>query len=125
MMRAIAFSHPGRLRKSRILATFATVGFVLLLPVIIPFGIVTGYVGRRRMRSVILASKCPACGAQLDIEAIARGEARWKEIAREIWASSPPHVRLRVVRDVHAVCCACGAELTYRETSRSLVVRVR
>jgi hypothetical protein len=125
MMNAIAFPRLGRLRKNRILATFATVAFVLILPAIIPLAIVTSYLGRRRVRSVIVASKCPACGAQLDLEAIARGDARWREIAREIWASSPPHVRLRLVRDVHAVCCACGAELNYREGGRSLAVRVR
>ena len=124
-MRALVFPRFGRLRKNRILATLATVFFVLLLPVLGPFAFVSDFVARRRVRSVILASKCPVCGAQLNHEAMALGDVRWKEIAREIWARHPPDTRLRIVRNVHAACCACGAELTYREASRDLAVRVR
>lgn len=122
---ALVFPRFGRLRKNRALAALATVAFVLLLPVLVPFALVSDFVGRRRMRSVILASKCPACGAQLNLDALALGEARWKEVAREIWASHSPDTRLRIVRSIHAVCCACGVELTYREASHDLAVRVR
>jgi hypothetical protein len=124
-MKALAFLLFRRFRESRALSSLATVAAMLALPVMVPFAVASQFIYRRRMRADILASNCPACGAQLNPEAIARGEIRWREILQEILANHPSEVRLRIVRDVQAVCCACGAELTYREGSRDLGIRVR
>ena len=106
----------------RLPVTVAAVLFVVFLPVIVPVALVLHHFHQRKMRAVILSSLCPKCGARLDDAAIARADERWKEIMREIF-SQHPLARLRVMRDLHAICAACGAEITFVEANQTLILR--
>lgn len=106
----------------RIIVTVAVVVFVLLLPVIVPVAVVLHYVHQRKMRALILSARCPKCFAPLDDAAIARADERWREIMLDM-SRQHPGARLRVVRDLHATCTICGAEITFVDASHTLILR--
>jgi len=110
-------------RMNRAVSALATVVTVLLLPLAVPVAVALDFTHRRKMRAIILGSKCPNCGAQLDIESIISADARWNEIVKGIHAQHEVNARIRIVRDLHAICNVCKTELRYRSQNRDLVVR--
>lgn len=110
-------------RKNRLLVFSCVVVFIVFLPVILPVGIGMYLFDRRKMRQVIFKSRCPNCGIWLDTECMERGDTRWQTMMKGCFGNDLLLLRMRIVRDLHAICHACGGELTYVEGSRTLKVR--
>src|SRR5687768_11084662 len=98
-------------RMNRAVSVLVTMVTVLLLPLAVPVAVALDFTHRRKMRAIILGSKCPNCRAQLEIESITSADARWNEILKEIRAQHEANARIRIVRDLHAICNVCKTEL--------------
>ena len=99
-------------------------GMVLLLfalPVILPFLAWDQKRTRRRQLLALARHPCVVCGSSLDYRALDLADATWTSRVAAMQAGRP-HVMLRLVRRLHAVCPACGAEYEWDEASRSFLV---
>ena len=92
--------------------------FLALLPVIAPVGTVISFFHRRRMLRIAEITNCSACGICLGPAATRLSDERCRQEAIER-RKKFPGVIFRIIRDVHAICPACGAELTWFAASRS------
>ena len=92
--------------------------FILLLPVILPVVVVLHTLDRRRRRRAADAFACERCGRILGQEGLERGDAAWAEHFAALQRAHP-YSKLRVVRDVYAVCPGCGARYGYDEKART------
>ena len=104
----------------RISSPIVVVALVLALPVLLPCAFVRHWISQRRLRNAAQSLPCPSCGRPLGIEALRAAEERWRAHAAELRRANPG-VRLRLVRQLHAMCTACGARLQFREESRTFV----
>jgi hypothetical protein len=94
----------------------AVVAFLLALPALVPYAFVCLYLDRRRLRIAANSHACPSCGRILGIEALHLADERWRAHVAELHRSHPG-VRFRLVRLIHAICPACGTELSFRKES--------
>ena len=92
---------------------------VVLLPVIIPYLAFTQWRDGKRLLALARTFICLRCGEVMGEEAVALGDAFWKEHMAALQKSSPA-IRLRVVRTVHAVCPHCGAKYQLADGRRML-----
>jgi|SRR6266545_6318171 len=111
-----------KLARSKLLGSLITIAFVLLLPIILPVALIQDQIRTRKIKRIICAFVCASCGTRLGTEAIRLGNERWAAIVSDLHARFPDR-KLRVLRDVHAVCPNCGREYMYRDADRSLVFR--
>ena len=91
---------------------------LFLLPVILPVVAVLEARDRRRRVRAAVAFACVRCGQILGREGLARGDAAWAEHFFALQRAHP-HSKLRVVRDVYAVCPRCDARYGYDEEART------
>ena len=94
------------------------VGFVLMLPVLVPIGLVSHAMARRRLKAAARSATCPSCGATLGVRAIELADAAWEQFMREL-REKHPDATFRVVKTVDAICPKCAAELAFVEADRS------
>jgi predicted RNA-binding Zn-ribbon protein involved in translation (DUF1610 family) len=102
--------------RTQMLLVVAAFLLLLALPALIPYAFVRQYLDRRRLRIAAKSQACPSCGRILGIEALHVADERWRAHIAELHRSHPGS-RFRVVRLVHAICPACGAQLSFRERS--------
>lgn len=93
---------------------------VVLLPVIIPFLAFTQWRDGKRLRALARDFTCLQCGKVMGEQAVALGDAFWRDHMATLQATSPT-IRFRVVRTVHAVCPHCGAKYQFMDDNRTLV----
>ncbi len=108
--------------RSKGLGFLITVLFILLLPIILPIALIQDWRRTRRIAKVISSFVCVSCGAMLGMEAVRLGDERWRAIIADLHERFP-NDRLRILRDIHAICPKCGREYMYRDVDCSLVVR--
>lgn len=94
------------------------VALIFLLPVILPVVAFLEARDRRRRVRAAEAFGCVRCGRLLGREGLARGDAAWAEHFTALQRAHP-YSKLRVVRDVYAVCPHCGARYGYDEEART------
>lgn len=111
-----------RLARSGIAMGMFAVGFLALLPIMLPVALIHNHMRNRRILKLARDLDCASCGARLGAEAIQLGTQRWAAIVARHHAMYPG-TRLRLVRDVDAVCPSCGCEYVYRDVDRSLILR--
>jgi hypothetical protein len=99
------------------LAIPAVILFVLLLPVLLPYGFISNALFRRRLKRAAERSKCPTCGSNLGDEALKLADEHWREYVSCLHRQHPG-VRFRLVRLVHAICVSCGASLRFVEETQ-------
>jgi hypothetical protein len=104
----------------RLAAALRTIGFLLLVPVLLPIGLVLHGTHRHRVRSAAGRFRCPGCGRVLGREAVRLADVAWDRRMREK-REQHPDVRFRVLRDVHAICPACGRRYRFIENGRTFV----
>jgi predicted RNA-binding Zn-ribbon protein involved in translation (DUF1610 family) len=97
------------------------VGFILLLPVIIPVAGLQNAVYKRRLLKAANAFACVNCGRILGPDALCRADEVWSEHVRELMRQNPG-MRFRMIRTVHAICPGCGTRYTFREKERTFSV---
>ena len=95
----------------------AVILFVLLLPVLIPYGVISNVLFRRRLKRAVERSQCPTCGSGLGEQALKLADEQWREYVSCLRRQNPG-VRFRLVRLVHAICASCGASLQFVEHTR-------
>jgi uncharacterized Zn-finger protein len=103
----------------RLGAHLLTIGFVLLIPVLLPFGLALAVLHRHRIRSVARRFPCTGCGRMLGPEAVRVADAEWDRRMRELRAQHP-NTKFRIVRDLHAACPVCGRRYRFVEKERTL-----
>lgn len=111
-----------RIGQSKLAGTILAVLFILLLPVLIPVGLVQHHFRMRRMRKVIWSFTCVSCGAKLGEKSMRLADERWSVIMSDMEARHP-NERFRVVRDLNAICPQCGCEYVYRDANCELIPR--
>jgi hypothetical protein len=94
---------------------------VVLLPVIIPFLAITQWRDGKRLLALARSFICQRCGKLIGEEAVALGDAFWRDHMAGLHEHSPA-IRFRVVRTVHAVCPHCGAKYRLTDDRRVLVL---
>ena len=104
-------------RHSKLEGALVITGLILLLPLIMPVAIVSDFVYRRRMLKAAIAFRCENCGTILGKKSLSLANEAWSKKMAETRARYPG-VRLRIVRDLHAICPACATQYRYFERDR-------
>jgi RNase P subunit RPR2 len=68
--------------------------------------------GRKPLVAAARRFACTDCGAIIGDAGVDRADALWHEHMKTLMAQNP-HVRMRVARDLDAVCTACGARYRF------------
>jgi YgiT-type zinc finger domain-containing protein len=111
-----------RLARSGIAVGMFAAAFLVLLPIMLPVAVIQNQMRNRRILKLARDLDCASCGARLGAEAIQLGAQRWAAIVTRHHALYPG-TRLRLVRDVDAVCPRCGREYSYQDADRSLILK--
>jgi RNase P subunit RPR2 len=120
--RASLFRHPYVMHARRTIPIpLMVVGFVVLLPAIIPAAIMLAALQKHRLRKAAKSFVCVNCGRVLGTGALARADEAWSEHMRELMRQHPG-VRLRMLRTVHAICLGCDTCYRFREKERTFFV---
>ena len=113
----------------RLLRTPAIIGgavfFILALPVILPFVGVLHWRDRRRLRAAAKRLACQACGQLLGERAIEAADDAWAARLAQLRRKLPASIRLRLVRDLDAICTHCGARYEFMPQTREFVALKR
>lgn len=94
-------------RKSQWLWAVFVVGFVLLLPVILPVALVWHGVNHYRIRRAAKRFQCVGCGNILGSESIRLADGFFANQMKEL-RRKHPGVKFRTVRSFDAQCGKCG-----------------
>jgi hypothetical protein len=94
------------------------IGFVIFLPLLLPFAGVLHGVYLRGLRAAADKFRCVDCDQILGRKSIQLADAEWSERMRELM-NRFPGVRPRVVRNIHAICSICGTRYRFDEKARS------
>jgi hypothetical protein len=90
---------------------------LIAFPVAAPIAIVSWMWDRRRMQAAAERASCERCGATLGVASLRRADTEWaKRVA--VLLDARAGMRLRMVRNLWAICAACGAEHDYDFRSR-------
>lgn len=111
-----------RIRRSKLAGTILVVLLILSLPVLIPIGLIQHHLKKRRIRKVICSFTCISCGTKLGEKSMRLADERWSVIMADMQARYP-NARVRVVRDLDAICPRCGCEYKYRDANGVLIPR--
>lgn len=90
----------------------------LLLPILIPFAVLCGWLHRRRLEHAARESGCPECGTILGVDALELAKIAVRERMAER-RRQYPNIKFRLARSEDAVCPRCGVTLRYDETTRT------
>jgi hypothetical protein len=74
---------------------------------------------RRALLSAVRALGCPSCGASLSEDSVRVADELWGRHVATLIQRNPGKM-LRLVRQIDAVCDACGARLQFDQDSRTL-----
>ena len=91
--------------------TVIVIGFVLLLPIVIPLGLILHALSRHRLGAAARRRSCPTCGQILGDRAIDLADAAWEEHLRQHRESAQSDSIPRMVRTIDAICPHCRARL--------------
>ena len=95
----------------------ATVGFILLLPLILPTAFALNEIYLHRLRSATSRFVCTGCGQILGKQSLRLADVEWAKRMQEMRIKYPG-ARFRVVRDIHAICSKCGKQYRFLEQIR-------
>ncbi len=111
-----------RKRAGRFKSIVIVIGCVIALPVIVPCALITeAFADRRRKRDADNFC-CTQCGYILGQASIAKADDYWRQHVRELHKRFPG-ARLRLVRDVWAICAVCGANYNYRTKDKTYILK--
>ena len=99
--------------------------FILALPVILPFVGVLHWRDKRRLRAAAKRLACQGCGNLLGERAIEAANVAWAARVERLRRRLPASIRLRLVRDLDAICTHCGARYEFMPKTREFVALKR
>jgi len=97
------------------------IGFLVTLPVLLTVSLALLWLDRRRLRLSAALSPCRFCGCVLGQKSIELANAKWADLMEEKKHESLRlirRVKLRMVRNMDAICPACGAIYIFDRESR-------
>lgn len=95
---------------------------MIALPVIVPYALLANALDDRRRKRDADNFTCIRCGNILGQASIAKANEYWREHVHELH-NRYPGARLRLVRDVYAICTVCGAGYSYSAADKTYVLR--
>jgi len=107
-----------RKRARQLNTVLIVIGFVIALPVIVPYALIANALTDRRRQRDADNFSCVQCGKILGHASIAKANEYWREHVGELHKRFPG-ARLRLVRDVWAICDVCGARYNYRTKDKA------
>ncbi len=111
-----------RRRAGRFKTILIVIGCVIALPVIVPYALIAdAFADRRRTRDADNFC-CTQCGNILGQASIAKADEYWRQHVRELHKRFPG-ARLRLIRDVWAICAVCGANYNYRIKDKTYILK--
>lgn len=105
-----------RWRQPVIFVLFA-IFFLLILPVAFPIAMALHSRDRHRLRAAARTAACPGCGQTLGTAALDLADQEWQR-QMDDFRSTQPGLRLRMVRDLDAICHNCRTQLSFHPQSR-------
>jgi predicted RNA-binding Zn-ribbon protein involved in translation (DUF1610 family) len=96
------------------------IGMVIFLPILLPIGLISHGIYLLRLRAAANRFKCVGCGQILGRKSIELADDEWARHMRELMDRNPG-VRLRVVRNLHAICPNCGKQYQFDEKTRTFI----
>jgi hypothetical protein len=110
--------RPSRRRKffKRVPTPFFVIAFIVALPAIIPYAIVSHWLEMRRLRTAAKTQACPSCGRIPGIASLHAADEHWRAHVAELHRKYPG-ARFRLMRLVQAICIHCGTHLSFRENT--------
>jgi hypothetical protein len=105
---------------NKISTTLLAIGFVIFLPLIVPAALVWHGVYLRRLRVAADQFKCAGCGRPLGRKSIHLADEEWARRMQE-FMNRYSGVKLRLVRNLHAICSSCGRQYQFVEKIRAFV----
>ena len=100
---------------------FFFIGCVIALPVIVPYALITYTLADRRRKRDADNFCCIQCSNILGQTSIAIADEYWHEYVHELHKRSP-EARLRLVRDVWAICAVCGGRYNCRTRDKTYIL---
>jgi len=97
------------------------IGFLVTLPVLLPVVLALLWLDRRRLLLAAASSHCRFCGCVLGEDSVVLADAKWADIMAKRQDESLRlirRVKLRMVRNMDAICRACGAIHIFDRESR-------
>ena len=113
-----------RKRARQLNTVLVVIGFVIAMPVILPYALIANALTDRRRKRDAANCSCIQCGNILGQASIAKADEYWREHVRELHTRFPG-VRLQLVRDVWAICDVCGARYSYRAKDQTYKLHSR
>jgi DNA-directed RNA polymerase subunit RPC12/RpoP len=101
----------------RLRLALAVVGFILLLPLLLPTALVLHAIYLHQLRSAAARFVCTDCGQILGRESLRLADVEWAKRMKKMRIEHPG-VRFRVVRAFHAICSRCGKSYRLLEQTR-------
>jgi len=98
--------------------TFLLICFVVLAPLLVPTAFILHGIYLRRLRASADLFKCIGCGQILGRKSIELADDEWARRMRELMDRQPGR-RLRIVRNLHAICRNCGKQYQFDEKTRT------
>ncbi|MEL6108554.1 MAG: hypothetical protein AAFU85_21320 [Planctomycetota bacterium] len=103
----------------RVLNLFPTI--VIAFPFAALYFLIAETVARNRLRRDASVSRCRNCDATLGQASLRLADQYWSEHVRSL-REKYPGIRLRLVRNIHAICEHCGTPHRYGRADRNFVV---
>jgi hypothetical protein len=107
-------------RQGKIYSAFSVILAILMMPFAIPFGLAYHAIIQRRMRKDVQAFNCVVCYCKLNLASLDAADAYWGVYMDEMHQCYPGE-KLRVVRNVDAVCTTCTTHYQYLEKERKFI----
>ncbi|HKX30599.1 MAG TPA: hypothetical protein VJ302_23120 [Blastocatellia bacterium] len=105
---------------NKLWVTLLAIVVVLFLPLILVAVSVWHGVYLRRLRAAANQFRCASCGQILGSRSIQLADEEWGRRMQE-FMKLHPGVRLRMVRNLHAICPTCGKQYQFVEQIRTFV----
>lgn len=106
----------------RLKTVLILIGCAIALPVLVPCALLAIALDDRRRKRDADNFTCIQCGNILGQASIAKASEYWREHVRKLHKHYPGG-RLRLVRDVYAICTVCGARYTYSTRDKTYILR--
>ena len=94
---------------------------IVLLPVLLPVALVLHARDLRRRRVSVARFVCVGCGQVLGLGALARADTAGAEYVEKLQREHPGY-RVRLLREVDAICLQCGTRYHFDEKKRTFRV---
>ncbi len=95
---------------------FSVLAFLVMIPVLLPVGMIAHALQERKMRQAVDSFKCLGCGKTLGAESIALSNEEWSKYMKE---NNEFELSSRIIRSHHAICSQCKMKYKYNDKEKT------